>query len=568
MSINQSDERILIVEDNEEFITSVNIMLNAHGYSYIEFAKDAEEALQKIASITYAVILIDIGLPGKTDGLKLLEVIKKQLGFRTEVIMLTAWDQNEKIIEATKKGAFFYITKSKNIKDLPTILHRALDVRRKNYLLNETQKMLDKKIDELDKIFQDDEHLLKNPFDFTYFTEQLLRKIVESTPNIIATGVTDLEEKVNKWIYFDTETQSLSEIQEIDCRFCNSDACFMQTMKVPIQVENTPQQIRICNMVKSGTWFEQVQSAIYVPLYFYELDNFMSTDFNTLIDLITANKINQECLNYIWILFSAPYDKTIKDKERPFLNFLYRLVVVRRHYFNLKKRLKKQIEADKFKKVAMLASGIPHDIKPLIGKLSLNINDGNPELQDESLAILRNIRKLLDSYGNYENSIREDKYDFAKANLSDVIKDAITTSYIKEEENKIDIRFETDDTGEFTAKIDSSKIERALRNLIINSKEAILEAILRGKIEKGLIGIKLLQNGACYEIHVADNGIGFPKDRIDNPFSDFFTTKREGIGLGLNIALEIFERHSGKIAVEKECSTGTSFRCLIPRTIN
>ena len=66
------------------------------------------------------------------------------------------------------------------------------------------------------------------------------------------------------------------------------------------------------------------------------------------------------------------------------------------------------------------------------------------------------------------------------------------------------------------------------------------------------------------EIVVSDNGNGLPSGGVDEIFAPFFTTKHEGIGLGLVIAQSIVEAHSGRICAENRAGGGATFRVSFP----
>ena len=72
-------------------------------------------------------------------------------------------------------------------------------------------------------------------------------------------------------------------------------------------------------------------------------------------------------------------------------------------------------------------------------------------------------------------------------------------------------------------------------------------------------------NGANVEIRVADRGKGIrPEDR-ESIFNPFFTTKPEGVGLGLALVSKIVDEHRGRITVQSEPGHGTTFEVTLPK---
>jgi signal transduction histidine kinase len=69
---------------------------------------------------------------------------------------------------------------------------------------------------------------------------------------------------------------------------------------------------------------------------------------------------------------------------------------------------------------------------------------------------------------------------------------------------------------------------------------------------------------AFVEILISDSGVGIPADKLETIFNPFFTTKPNGLGLGLSIVYRIIEEHSGDIRVTSRPSRGTQFCIYLP----
>jgi len=63
---------------------------------------------------------------------------------------------------------------------------------------------------------------------------------------------------------------------------------------------------------------------------------------------------------------------------------------------------------------------------------------------------------------------------------------------------------------------------------------------------------------------VIDRGAGIHPDHLENIFNPFFTTKKEGAGLGLSVVSKIVDLHGGRITVESEPGKGSVFRLFLP----
>ena len=104
---------------------------------------------------------------------------------------------------------------------------------------------------------------------------------------------------------------------------------------------------------------------------------------------------------------------------------------------------------------------------------------------------------------------------------------------------------------------DSIMIEQVVCNLVRNAMEAMSEArCLRREVI-----VRTVQPGdETIEVEVIDTGPGIDGAVIDQVFDQFFTTKPEGVGMGLSISRSIVESHGGSIRAESRANGGATFR--------
>ena len=91
------------------------------------------------------------------------------------------------------------------------------------------------------------------------------------------------------------------------------------------------------------------------------------------------------------------------------------------------------------------------------------------------------------------------------------------------------------------------QIQQVLLNLIINALDAVESLPPTGR---RIIISTRSDKGDMVEVSVRDFGVGLPKDRPDKIFDHFFSTKQQGMGMGLTIVRSIVEAHGGTIAAE------------------
>lgn len=108
--------------------------------------------------------------------------------------------------------------------------------------------------------------------------------------------------------------------------------------------------------------------------------------------------------------------------------------------------------------------------------------------------------------------------------------------------------------------MDRVLIEQVLLNLINNAVEAMRD----GAVRDPRLTIRACHDGATVTVEVADNGPGIPPEQVEQLFTAFFSTKAEGMGIGLNICRSIIEYHRGEFSFEPNRPNGCIFRFTLP----
>jgi nitrogen fixation/metabolism regulation signal transduction histidine kinase len=121
------------------------------------------------------------------------------------------------------------------------------------------------------------------------------------------------------------------------------------------------------------------------------------------------------------------------------------------------------------------------------------------------------------------------------------------------EKKKIDLKISVV-PPHLTLQVDARLIEQVLINLVLNASEAIKN---REKPSIRLSG-KLGENGRPI-LEVIDNGIGIPPSLAENIFIPFFTTNKNGSGIGLSLSKQIMQLHRGSIQMQSVENEGTVF---------
>jgi PAS domain S-box-containing protein len=109
--------------------------------------------------------------------------------------------------------------------------------------------------------------------------------------------------------------------------------------------------------------------------------------------------------------------------------------------------------------------------------------------------------------------------------------------------------------------VDAIHLQQIILNLLINGMDAMSEI---AETERLLSIETELRNDHEVVVSVTDTGRGIPTDVLPRIFDSFFTTKKNGMGMGLSIARSILEAHEGRIWAENNRDRGATFRFTLP----
>ena len=102
---------------------------------------------------------------------------------------------------------------------------------------------------------------------------------------------------------------------------------------------------------------------------------------------------------------------------------------------------------------------------------------------------------------------------------------------------------------------DRIQLQQVILNLVVNGIDAMRDT----RSENRIISIRTSRVENFAELSVSDRGPGIPEDKLKEVFEPFFTSKAEGMGMGLSIARTIMEAHHGQISAENRRDRGGDF---------
>lgn len=171
----------------------------------------------------------------------------------------------------------------------------------------------------------------------------------------------------------------------------------------------------------------------------------------------------------------------------------------------------------------------------------------------ESLETIESRSKgLLKFITTYKQLSKLPKPSISEVNINGLIKHITTLMKPEFKKNQIVVTA-PDNNIEIILKIDHEMIEQVLINLILNAMEAVKN------IEIKSIEIKCFRSNNQTFVQVSDNGPGIEFEILENIFIPFFTTKKNGSGIGLSLSRQIMKLHKGNILVQTKIGQGSRF---------
>ncbi|MCG6156468.1 two-component system sensor histidine kinase NtrB [Rubinisphaera margarita] len=232
----------------------------------------------------------------------------------------------------------------------------------------------------------------------------------------------------------------------------------------------------------------------------------------------------------------------------------------------LEERLRRM---ERFIGLGSLAAGLHHEIKNPLSALSLHIQllseqlatqQTDPEIQ-ESLDVLhtevKRINEVLDGFRNYAAMTALGR---APVEIWALIVKLVRL--LRPQANSQDVQIELDlaVVDPPTVQADSVQLEQVLLNLALNGLAAMPEG--------GTLTFRLSLQEDFVRIDVSDTGHGVPTEIAHEIFDPYFTTRREGTGMGLALCDKIVRQHGGTIEFHSRNLSpgqpGTEFTVLIP----
>jgi signal transduction histidine kinase len=213
------------------------------------------------------------------------------------------------------------------------------------------------------------------------------------------------------------------------------------------------------------------------------------------------------------------------------------------------------LDAERLITAGKVASMVGHDLRGPLQTINnaLYIMKNTPEKTVEAQEMTRKaVQRAAGMLEELRNQTREADLNLVPTDLAALIRTIVEETQIPE---SVNVTLEAGD-GLGDVSLDPIQMRRVLDNLIGNAVDAMPKG--------GKLTVVAMKEDGGFRITVSDTGVGIPEEEMSNLFKLFYTTKSDGMGLGLTFCKRVVEAHGGTITVESEVDEGTTFTIKMP----
>jgi len=234
-----------------------------------------------------------------------------------------------------------------------------------------------------------------------------------------------------------------------------------------------------------------------------------------------------------------------------------------------RQRMAELAHVNRFSTAGELTASIAHEINQPLGSILMNTETAQAILQSpkpdigEALEILDDIlrddRRATEVIRRMRSLLKKAPFELKSFDLNDLARETIEFLSSLAVGRKVELvsRMTPEALPIFGDRI---QLQQVVLNLVVNGIEAMRDV----PRENRTITIRTSRVESFAQLTVSDRGPGIPEDKLTEVFEPFFTSKAEGMGMGLSIARTIIEAHHGLISVNNRDHGGASFRIKLP----
>jgi signal transduction histidine kinase len=170
--------------------------------------------------------------------------------------------------------------------------------------------------------------------------------------------------------------------------------------------------------------------------------------------------------------------------------------------------------------------------------------------QTRAAEVVRRMRRMVK---------KETELEFVAVDVGEVVREVVALVRNEAAHEQVEIAVDIEPGLPF-AEGDRVQLQQVLLNLLLNAVEAVKGLPHRART----VALHARRRDGVIEVAVRDRGRGIAADDVEQVFSPFYTTKREGLGMGLSICRSIIEAHGGRLWAENNAEGGATFYFTLP----
>jgi PAS domain S-box-containing protein len=228
---------------------------------------------------------------------------------------------------------------------------------------------------------------------------------------------------------------------------------------------------------------------------------------------------------------------------------------------NLKRMEKTTLQTEKLAAAGRLVRTLAHEVRNPLNNITLSIEQMQQDLQDDTSRVYmdiihRNSRRISDLISQLLNTSRPSEIKLEPSVLQSILDEVIGASIDRITLKRLQLKVSYPDVP-VSIMADAEKLKLAFLNIVTNAIEAMEEGA-------GTLGLTILEEEDQVRVRISDDGCGISEENISRLFEPYFTQKRNGVGLGLALTLNILQSHRANIEVSSQEGVGTTFTITFP----
>jgi signal transduction histidine kinase len=216
-----------------------------------------------------------------------------------------------------------------------------------------------------------------------------------------------------------------------------------------------------------------------------------------------------------------------------------------------------------------LTASIAHELNQPLGAILTNsetaealLKSSTPNLNEiaEILAdIRRDDQRASDVIRRFRSLLKKAPFELKNIDLNEIVHETIRFLSALAIARQVNI-VSSIAPSSLPIKGDQIQLQQVILNLFVNAMDAMSDM---SNAERR-ITVSTARDGNSADLSVSDVGPGIPPEKLKEVFGPFFTTKPQGMGLGLSIARTIIEAHGGQLSAQNQAGRGATFRIRLP----